>query len=407
VTTAAHTILAAHLGLGDLAPSELLPAELCKMVDGAFFEHYRENLGRHAVMISFHMNGAEVYRGDTIEGDDVEVIATASRGGRTFGQVIALADLWRLPAAGIRLERVEPASKATAVFGLAETMDAQGRLWASVLWDQRGAPVALLDPETLKELMATGNDARRIDQVQRVDRSLTRDNVRAVAASSAQDYLGRQQDELTDGGQRPLWWTVFSFDTLSAADSNGPPVGPGGPRRYSLRSRVAGSIVADVTGRSKPYALGSSWSQENSVPDIDELASAHDENLDAFGRYHDAVEAHDGPGSMGPISGLRRDEVAWVDRTGDAGARLADGDINLSEIAQRVFTPETLGWRTAIGPLIDAMEERGLTEREAFVLANAEVGFPHEEIARAFGIPSVKTVATTIFRARTKLASPS
>jgi DNA-binding CsgD family transcriptional regulator len=334
----AIAILAAALGIGDA-----FPRELGRMVDTAFQDHYDENRGRHAVIVPLHVNGTDVFQGATLEGDDARVIATASWEDRRFDETIPLADLWRLPAAGLTLEQVEPVFSATAVFGLAETVDSQGHLWASVLWDQRGAPVALLDPSTFNRLLGKGAEARRVAQV-----SGASGDTRPIAASTAQEYLAGQQDDLTDDGPRPLWWRVFRFETLSTAATNGLSTGPGDPRRYRLRTQVAGSIVSDATGRTKPSLKGSSWRGK----------------------------------PLAYVTRRRPDEIAWFDPTGDAGVELAE---------------RTQGTR-----VLDRLRAAGLTDRQAHMLASAEAGFSHGEIAQAFGC-TVSTVKNTVRTARRKL----
>jgi DNA-directed RNA polymerase specialized sigma24 family protein len=58
-------------------------------------------------------------------------------------------------------------------------------------------------------------------------------------------------------------------------------------------------------------------------------------------------------------------------------------------------------WRP-IGEILRRLRAAGLTERQAFLLANVEAGFPHDEIAGHFGV-STSTVANTVRAARRKL----
>jgi hypothetical protein len=413
VTAEAHAVLAAHLGLGDFPTDRLLPPELTAMVDDAFFENYRANLGRHAVMVPLHLRGSKVFQGTTLEGDEVTVTIT-SADDRISDMAVSLADLWRYPEAGVKLKTVEPHPeiRGVALFGLAETMGPDGRLWASVVWDMRNAPVALLDPETFSKLMI-GNDRRRIDQVARRDsadpvsgQTAPWANQRAIGATAAQVYLADQQDNPTDDGQLSLWWQVFRFDTLSVADSNGPPIRPGAPqRRHRLRGAVATMVSKDATGRSKLWAKGSSWRFKRQGSDVvNELAAAREEAIHAGRQHPEGLEGDDGPGSMGPISHRRKDEVAWVDPTGATGVALAEG-MPVSRILQSVVTP-TSADRRAIGEVIRRLRDAGLSERQAYMLANAEAGFRHDEIARGFAC-SVSTVANTVRASRRKLEQRS
>jgi DNA-binding CsgD family transcriptional regulator len=408
----AQAILAAHLGLGDFPTDRLLPPELTAMVDDAFFENYRANLGRHAVMVPLHLRGSKVFQGTTLEGDEVTVTIT-SADDRITDMAVSLADLWRYPEAGVKLKTVEPHPEISgvAVFGLAQTMGPDGRLWASAIWDMRNAPVALLDPETFSELMI-GNDRRRIDQVARRDsadpvsgQTAPWANQRAIGATAAQVYLADQQENPTDDGQLSLWWQVFRFDTLSVADSNGPPIRPGAPqRRHRLRGAVATMVSKDATGRSKLWAKGSSWRFKRPAADVDEVAGGDPEERLWGNRQVPGLEGDDGPGAPGPVSPRRRDEIAWLDRTGDTGIALAEG-MPVSRILQSVVTP-TSADRRAIGEVIRRLRDAGLSERQAYMLANAEAGFPHDEIARGFGC-SVSTVANSVRAARRKLEQRS
>ena len=131
-----QAILATHLGLGDE-----LPAELGEMVDAAFRANYDANRGRHTVAVTLNLRGSEVVQGSTYEGADVQVIAKATtEEGRTVTETLPLLELWRWPLAGLELVEVEPAVRAIAYYGLAETIDADGTIWSSIMMDQRGAP---------------------------------------------------------------------------------------------------------------------------------------------------------------------------------------------------------------------------------------------------------------------------
>jgi DNA-binding CsgD family transcriptional regulator len=344
-------------------------------------------------MVPFHMNGAEVFQGQTIEGDEVQVVATASREGRTFSEVIALADLWRLPAAGLELEEVTPAHSATAVVGLAETWDGRSRsAYASFVWDLRGAPVALLQPQTFADLMGTGNDARRVDGARKPiddDRTLPElvpavANHRVIGATAASSYLTRQIDDPGDDGVPPLLWWVYRLGDDGATSAVAWPWDRSAPhRRWRIRQAVSTAISYDYSGRAKPWAKGSSrrWQEPEAAPDLPVYV------------YH-----AQSPGSMGPIA--RGPGAAWLDPTGETATALADG-MPASRILRRVITPEASD-RRAIGEVVRRLRDVGLTERQAYMLANAEAGFPHDEIARGFGC-SVSTVANTVRAARKKL----
>lgn len=363
--TTPTTILAAHLGLGDP-----LPVELGRMVDDAFWRNYHDNPGRHAVAVTLNLRGSEVVQGFTYEGDQVEVLATFSTEERIATHQLPLVDLWRLSHHPFKLLEVVPAMKAIAVIAIAMTRDAESDVWwSSILTDQRGAPTVLIDPSTFGKFMAGGADKRRMT-------TLTGsvggpDNVRATAAAEAAEYLASQQEDLTDDGLPSLWCAVHRGPSLVAVmpGTLQPRERGGTSRRYSLRSRISSAVTRDATGRAKVWAKGSSWT---TTPLRDEPAGDH--------------------------------MVEWQDTTGETAAALADGDRSLASVAGwEVFTPQSEGWRTAIGQVIDLLRAQGLSERQAFILANRESGFRRADIADAFGC-SVRTVDSTLDAARKKLS---
>ena len=340
MTTPATAIVAAHLGLGDV-----LPSELGAMVDTAFFANYETNRGRHGVLVPLHYNGAEVVQGETLEGDDVQVAVTYSTETRTATATELLADVWRFAVDGARIEDVEvrDEDRTTAVFAIAETWDAaRGALWMITLWDQRGIPVALLDPDTFDLLVRHGRASKhRIGQMTRHVGG--NNNSRALAASSAVEYLNEQQANLTDDGQRPVWWMLSEWTRQSGAvvrGGNGPFAGNGLSRRKNRQLTAADATISqDASLRTDPWAESSSLRRQ-------------------------------------PLP-ARRDQLNWRDPTGDEAAALADG-----------------------GPVVHLMD-RGLTERQALMWTYKNAGFKHAEIAKAFGC-TVSTVKNTVAKARKK-----
>lgn len=392
VTTDAHSALAAQVGLGDP-----LPMALCRMVDDAFWKHYDDNVGRHAAAITLTLGGSEVVQGHTYEGDAVEIVATASTNGRTVRERLALLDLWRLPAAGLELLAVEPAEKAIAFCGIAETWH-EGHLWTALILDQRGAPIVLIDPATFAELMVTGNDRRRVETVTKSVGGP--ENVRAIAASTAQEYLAEQREVPSDDGAVPLWWALYRLlPDIEVVASPGPLVGTGKPRRYALRGKVASEITRDATGKARTWAKGSTW-RTRQLEQIDEMAPVRGEEDD-----------NDDPGSVGrPPSTTDGHLIEWRDDTGDTGAKLGDGDVTLAEVVgkflgpHRAISPANAHASTAFGEVIDRLREIGLTNRQAFILANAKAGFSYADIASEFNC-TVSTVANTVRTAQAKVDS--
>jgi hypothetical protein len=196
-----HSILAAHLGLGN----DVLPEELGQMVDNAFFANHDGNLGRHAVIVPFRWTGSEVVQDQVLEGDDARVTITVTMDGRTITQTHALADVWRFAASGFEIDSIEAEMSSTAVFGVAETFH-KGELWAITFWDQRGAPIVLLDPSTFRSLLSGGTDESRRGRDHAGE--LGADSAKAIAASAAVDYLAKQQESPSDSGLPPVWWSI-------------------------------------------------------------------------------------------------------------------------------------------------------------------------------------------------------
>jgi regulatory LuxR family protein len=366
-------ILARQLGIG--TTEDWLEAVAAQM-DHAF--HLSGPVGDRAAIVSLHNDGRF---GMAMCGDDalVTVESTTADGVQLPPQTTHLGQVWRLPAAGLMLSSVVPITTANTAFGIAESWDARtASLVVTVVSDQRGAAVVLLDPSTYRTVFppsSKGETGRAFDYAKKVEGSAEMGSTapRTIVASAAHEYLAGQHAEHTDDGERPLWWyiAVSTGDGVRVLSSSGDLVGSGPHRLGRIRTAGTDALARDLSGRTRPDALGSSRRWVSLSPD---------------GTTRQGGYVANDPDRQMRVHGDHKARLSWHDPTGEEACNRAEG-----------HRPEI----TTVAEL----RALGLTDRQASVLAADLNGFTNREIGDALGIePS--TVAATKAAATNKLSKP-
>lgn len=313
--------------------------------------------GHHTAAIGWDGRDAGVLLGDEVV---VEVSFRAAQR-RAIVDVMELAELWRLPDAGLDIVDVRSPFDA-CIYGAASIRAADGTV--ALLADERLLASALDQIEVRAGVMRWANAHDR-QRARRAEAELGPDASASVLTSALAEHLAEAPDKRGVEPDRPLLrWLVArpapqGVELLAAS-----------PHQTEPMARIAGhaarELAVEAWGTTRPDAVTSNrrW-----VPVEDEAA----------GPYLHAAQ-----------------QLEWSDPTGDTAGAVTDGLATIDRVAR------TRGVGAAQVAVARSLMAHGLTERQALVTVLHRAGMTDAEIGAELKIAG-STVRTLLARGRGKI----